>query len=322
MLFLVLLLLGGDGFELDPVLFTPQSIKVKGDGHLLIPDAGEHCVFEFDQNGKQVRQIGREGQGPGEFMTPSDVAVLADGRIAVADSQMARIQIFDPEGAYLSGFSISKHAVGRLCLFNEKELIVTETNGQQFSFRMDGNNAEAKRFHVYGLDGTFIRSFGKVTTHKNPFMQMQLNQGPLVAQNGELLAANLASSELIRFATSGEQKIKFPLGFTPMEPEENMVTQTDAEGRTTIRMQVSMDQICLGLAEAKDGTIYLLRAVESTADSDELPHVELISLSTDGSLKKAYGNKFQGFGLALSVDGKYAFALEESDTWTVKRIAL
>ena len=42
------------------------------------------------------------GTGPGQFYLPHGIAVGADGRVYVCDRENDRIQIFSPEGEYLS----------------------------------------------------------------------------------------------------------------------------------------------------------------------------------------------------------------------------
>src|SRR5262249_2774624 len=48
------------------------------------------------------RSWGVPGQGPGEFFLPHGIAVAADGRVFVCDRENDRIQIFSPDGEYLS----------------------------------------------------------------------------------------------------------------------------------------------------------------------------------------------------------------------------
>lgn len=45
------------------------------------------------------------GGGPGEFSTPHAVWALADGRVAVADRENDRVQVFAPDGRFLAAWS-------------------------------------------------------------------------------------------------------------------------------------------------------------------------------------------------------------------------
>lgn len=63
---------------------------------------GPPRVLKFDRGGTLLTSWGRPGTGPGEFNTPHSIVVNADGLVYVADRQNRRIQIFDPDGAYVS----------------------------------------------------------------------------------------------------------------------------------------------------------------------------------------------------------------------------
>lgn len=77
----------------------PRGCALDARGNLYAADTERHRIAVFDAKGGLVRAWGREGRGPGEFVTAEDVAVGPDGRIYVLDSGLSRIQIFTPEGS-------------------------------------------------------------------------------------------------------------------------------------------------------------------------------------------------------------------------------
>ena len=56
----------------------------------------------FSPSGQLKRSWGEPGKGPGQFRLPHGIAVAADGRVFVCDREIDRIQIFSPDGEYLS----------------------------------------------------------------------------------------------------------------------------------------------------------------------------------------------------------------------------
>jgi len=78
------------------IAFGPDGAIAVADGyangqvHLFGPDFGHRLSF------------GSVGTGPGEFLTAHGVWIAADGRIAVADRENDRVQIFDRSGALLA----------------------------------------------------------------------------------------------------------------------------------------------------------------------------------------------------------------------------
>jgi len=81
----------------------PTNIAVGPTGDLYVSDGYGNCrVHQFGPNGDLKRSWGTPGQGPGEFFLPHGISVHADGRVFVCDRENDRIQIFSPDGEYLS----------------------------------------------------------------------------------------------------------------------------------------------------------------------------------------------------------------------------
>ena len=73
-------------------------------------DSEDHRVRALDlTTGKLLFEIGKRGDGPGEFNLPRDAVVGADGLLYVVDGGNFRIQVFDAEGKFLKTFG----AIGR-----------------------------------------------------------------------------------------------------------------------------------------------------------------------------------------------------------------
>ena len=79
------------------------NIAVSPRGDLYVSDGYGNCrVHRFSPTGELKHSWGVPGQGPGEFYLPHGIAVAADGRVFVCDRENDRIQIFSPDGEYLS----------------------------------------------------------------------------------------------------------------------------------------------------------------------------------------------------------------------------
>ncbi len=322
LLFLVWAQANATGFELEDVLFEPQSIKITHDGQILVADAGEHAVFLFAANGDLALRIGRHGQGPGEFQNPSDADQMSDGRIFVADSRNGRVQIFDEKGTYLDAISISKHALGQIAVIDNHSFLLTESNGRSFSFRMGENDVDKSRYYRYKIDGTLEKSFGAIQGHSNPLLALLLNQGPFFLDGDDVIAASSVSNELLHFHDGQEEVIKYPLAFIPNEPQEKMKSITTASGETQVRMSVQLDRVCLGLAPHPNGDLVILRATRHSSPDENIAPSKIVVLSRNGKEKKVLRDAYDAQGIAVSKDGQWAFVLHELDSWTISRIAL
>jgi peptidylamidoglycolate lyase len=80
----------------------PTDIGFGPDGSVYISDGyGNSRVAKFSADGKFLLDWGHKGDGPGEFNTPHNVVVDAQGLVYVADRGNSRIQVFDRDGKFL-----------------------------------------------------------------------------------------------------------------------------------------------------------------------------------------------------------------------------
>lgn len=86
----------GGGVE-DSVLLRARLIAA-GNGTLYAFDFADRQLKAFDREGQLYWRFGRRGGGPGEFGSPTDLQVAADGDVWVTDAGNARITIISPEG--------------------------------------------------------------------------------------------------------------------------------------------------------------------------------------------------------------------------------
>lgn len=75
------------------VLFGP-------DGEIVIPQPQDHTVRVFDSTGRPLTDVGRRGQGPGEFGRVSTAGFTGD-TLWVGDDALGRLTFFDLDGRLL-----------------------------------------------------------------------------------------------------------------------------------------------------------------------------------------------------------------------------
>ena len=101
---------GWSGKYQDPVkqaagpFHRPTDVALSPAGDLYISDGyGNARVHRFTADGRLERSWGAPGKiAPGEFHVPHGVWVHTDGRVFVADRENNRIQIFSPDGEFLT----------------------------------------------------------------------------------------------------------------------------------------------------------------------------------------------------------------------------
>lgn len=94
---------GGDPY----VLGEPRGMAVTADGTILVLDAQVPVLRAYSPDGSFLRDIGRDGSGPGEYASPDGMGLLPDDRILVRDPPNSRITVFDASGEYLEQWPLS-----------------------------------------------------------------------------------------------------------------------------------------------------------------------------------------------------------------------
>ena len=104
----LLLTLGTSGQSGEgPNLFhQPTGVGIGPNGDVYISDGyGNSRVARFSSTGKYKSAWGRKGPKPGEFDLPHGITVGPDGKVYVAERLNNRVQVFDPDGRFLTQWS-------------------------------------------------------------------------------------------------------------------------------------------------------------------------------------------------------------------------
>ncbi len=92
------------------VLAQPQVVTADGHGDIFVFDRSEPVIRHYDSDGQHIRDIGRGGEGPGEYRDVRAMHVFEDGRLLIWDISNARATFYDSSGSYLE--SHAHHDLG------------------------------------------------------------------------------------------------------------------------------------------------------------------------------------------------------------------
>ena len=81
-------------------LYQPFRFLMDEEGRYYIQDFGNNRIAVFDEAGKYHHSIGRQGQGPGEFLSTSLISV-SEGYVTVLDYRQQRTSIFKYDGTFV-----------------------------------------------------------------------------------------------------------------------------------------------------------------------------------------------------------------------------
>lgn len=173
------------------------ALAVDAAGRLFLADSAAGKILQLDwQNGKVLQSFGSKGKGPGQYQDAVALAVSADNRIAVADANLKKIDVYQlagsapsqPERAWLANVGqaeflpaacdvgYSMHNLDVLCLNRKQKAVqildmkakpVRSLNAKfkeptQAAFN-DKNIVvlDDDKVFVFNMDGTLLTEFGK-----------------------------------------------------------------------------------------------------------------------------------------------------------------
>ena len=83
-------------------IISPSNVTLDGAGRLLVEETSPASLRLLELDGTLVRQVGRQGEGPGEYQSVNPIAF--GGYIVVDDPRLARLTVFDSAGTLLNTY--------------------------------------------------------------------------------------------------------------------------------------------------------------------------------------------------------------------------
>ncbi len=164
---------GNDGTHFDGV----TDIAVASDGSFYVTDGyGNARVAKFSADGEFLFDWGERGEQPGQFNLPHAITLDSEGRVYVADRSNVRIQVFGPDGSFLSEWKSPE--LGRPWAIEyapDGHLYVVDggdywSNSQYVSERPDTLPRNRARVHRLDLNGNILDTWGRFGPYDGQFL--------------------------------------------------------------------------------------------------------------------------------------------------------
>lgn len=132
-------------------------------GAVVLADRMDQRIIWFSESGQMLRQVGRQGNGPGEFQMLNSLVATDSGTILAYDTQLKRLTEFSPVGELIRTSTLVNASFGwKLVAPVEEELLfVTETLPGP-GLRSRGFGADSGRLVAIRLDAEGVRDLGAV----------------------------------------------------------------------------------------------------------------------------------------------------------------
>lgn len=132
----------------EEMFFQILDAKVSANGDIYILDSGNNCIKRFSKAYNYLGKAGKQGQGPGEMMTPLGIAIDKDENIYLNDLGNRRINIYNKELKFMRAIGLEKLCVSIFIDSDSKMLLLG-------SPKVLGE----KYFNKFSLEGKLISSF-------------------------------------------------------------------------------------------------------------------------------------------------------------------
>lgn len=207
---------GAGAEETESPLHIVLAGRVFPDGRIAVADAGLGGVVLYSAEGRRIAQLGRKGEGPGEFQVPAWVGTRGD-TILVWDQSLKRLSAFGPDHRLVGTLAVPDaegmfpHLVGTMAdgsLVMDPGPDALAMAGAEPGLRRD--SVSYMRFAADGTAlGTVVRVPGDalyVYERDTGFGWMEAPLGPrtiAVASPHGLFVAEGASGEINVYGTDG-----------------------------------------------------------------------------------------------------------------------
>lgn len=175
-----------------------RPTKVAPDPHtgaIYVADGyGNARVHKFSADGEHLFSWGEYGTGPGQFNLVHAICTDADGLVYVADRESHRVQVFEPDGTYVTQWNnmhrpCGLHITGGLCYIGQL--------GPTLNVNADYPNLGA-RVSIHDLSGRQLAWLGDARPGEEP-NQFVAPHGLAVDSRGDIYVGEVSWSFYGRF---------------------------------------------------------------------------------------------------------------------------
>ena len=108
-----------------------QLFRVRGavrlnDGVIIVANAGTHQLRMYGGDGEHIRDVGRRGEGPGEFQSLNWLGLYHRDSLVAWDASSRRVSVFDRNGTFVRSMSLNVRGAVR-GVFDDGAVLIEES---------------------------------------------------------------------------------------------------------------------------------------------------------------------------------------------------
>ena len=155
------------------------------------PDGTRISVVTLEE--EYISEFGTYGEGPGQFIWPTSIALDSQGNVYVADEWLNRISIYNSDGEFQSSWGKAGSGEGEL---DRPAGMAISSDGTVFL--TDSRNHRVQKFN---LKGDYIGQFGSFGTGPGQF---NMPWGISLDKDGNVLIADWRNDRIHQFSADGQ----------------------------------------------------------------------------------------------------------------------
>lgn len=192
-----------EGEDENYLFYRPNDIERDADENLYILDNGNCRIQKFDKHGKYLATIGRQGQGPGEFIFPMSIHIGNDGNLYIPEKYSERIKVISPDGKELKRFQLLGSRLTSI-RFMKNGFILTATDAQRRS-KAEDMVKETRLMSLFDEEGNFLKEFGKLKDYNNDRLTYYGNTfGMALDKNDTIYVAFYEQNRIEKYSSDGK----------------------------------------------------------------------------------------------------------------------
>ncbi len=174
-------------------LFGPSDVVRLSDGRWIVSDRDNGRLVVLGADGRWLAEWGAGTVDP--LVAPEGLAVLADGRIAVADSGTGFIRLFDASGTPVGSLS---DAAGRPLQFADPADVAMDGRGLWYV-----SERATHAVRVYDARGSLVRTVGVAGESGDDFGHLAEPRGIAIDEAGRLFVVDSGNNRVQVFDADG-----------------------------------------------------------------------------------------------------------------------